>query len=534
MSNNFDLSLILRLVDHLSGPINGVRNRIANLGGPAVNVGRKLGALTTKMAVLGGAAAGLAAFFVKNQLIDTAAQFEKFGAILETLEGSSTKAKASMAWVSDFAARTPFEIDQVMESFVKLRSYGLDPTSGLLNTLGDTAAAMGKDIDMAVEAMADAVNGENERLKEFGITSAVDSRAKKITYTWIENGKTLTKTVDSRNKKLIQSTLEAIWNSKYAGSMAKQSKIWNGMMSNLSDQWTRFKVKIMENGLFDWMNGKLAKLLALIDKMAANGSLDAWAKKIGSGLQAAFEKIYADASKVWQMINRLAADGRLDAWSKKIGTGLQTAFEKIYAGAPKALQMINRLADAVGGFGNLAKISLGVVAAIMAGPLLMAIGQLIGAMVMLVAAFAANPILLALGLVGTAVFLLWRNWDQVVADIKTGIEEIKSWLVDKLIAAIDLVKSAFASIVETITSIGSAIARVMTFKSPFSSVPMFPSVPPMGKPVGSAFTKEGGKTQVGGAIKIEVVGPARVTGIKSSNPNVPLNVDSGLIMPGAR
>lgn len=88
-----------------------------------------------------GAIAGGIGWAFKSQFVDTASQFEKFSAILETVEGSSKKAKGSMGWVSDFAAKTPYELDQVMDAYVKLKSYGMDPMNGLLKSLGDTSSA---------------------------------------------------------------------------------------------------------------------------------------------------------------------------------------------------------------------------------------------------------------------------------------------------------------------------------------------------------------------------------------------------------
>ena len=122
--------------------------------------------------VLNGLIAGGLAMLGRS-FLDTAAQFEKFETVLGVIEGSEEKGKAALSWVSDFAAKTPYELTEVTEAFVKLRSYGLEPTNGLLKTLGDTSAAMGKPLMQAVEAIADAITGENERLKEFGITAKV-------------------------------------------------------------------------------------------------------------------------------------------------------------------------------------------------------------------------------------------------------------------------------------------------------------------------------------------------------------------------
>src|SRR5690606_25347562 len=131
--------------------------------------------------------------------------------------------------------------------------------------------AMGKPLMQAVEAVAGAITGENERLKEFGIrASKVGS---KIVYEYSHNGKTSRADGQAGNRAQIQATLEAIWNQKYSGAMDKLSGTWGGMMSNLSDQWTRFANMVMQSGPFEKLKGRLSGLLAEIDRMAEDGTL---------------------------------------------------------------------------------------------------------------------------------------------------------------------------------------------------------------------------------------------------------------------
>lgn len=481
--SNLKLSVIITGVDKLSAPLRAMLGQIKTLNAPVAQITGSVASLTKTTAALGAATAGLGFLVVKNQLLDTSAQFEKFESVLTTLEGSSTKAKQSMAWISDFAATTPFEFAEVTDAFVKLRAYGLDPTIGLMRTLGDTAAAMGKPIMQAVEAISDAVTGENERLKEFGIRASVDAKHNQTTYSFVQNGKTIEKMVNNRNQAIVQSTLEAIWNAKYAGSMAIQSKTWNGMMSNLEDQITRTKVNIMNAGLFDWMKGKLGGLLALIDGMAADGSLQRWAASVGANLQLGFEKGWAAGKKLYQLIDDLA----------------------------------NR----VGGFGNLAKIALGTVAAIMAGPLLLALAQLTQGMVILTGMFVANPILLAITGIGVAIYLLVTQWDNLVNAFMTGVSNIASWLTDGLLGAV-------RAVIDGILGIDRAIKNAYRYLNPFQSGPA------LSKPVPTLTNTVGGKADVGGTVKIEIDGPARVKSVKANHPAVDFNVDTGLIMPGAR
>lgn len=205
-----------------------------------INVDRKLA----------GIAALIGALDQLTERVEVTARFEQLATTLETVEGSARKAESSMKWIEDFTKNTPFQLENVSEAFIKLRAYGINPTTGTLKTLGDTASAMGKPINQAVERLADAIVGENERLKEFGIKSS--KIGDEIKYSWVTaSGETKDILIDN-NKDIIESTLNSIFNEKYAGRMEKQSKTYNGMLSNLQDNFTLMsKNAIISSGLFD-------------------------------------------------------------------------------------------------------------------------------------------------------------------------------------------------------------------------------------------------------------------------------------------
>lgn len=271
-----------------------------------------VGSVMQRGAVVGAGLTGVMYLF-KREFVDTAAKFERFQAILETTEGSSDKARTALNWVSEFAAKTPFELEEVTEGFVKLRAYGLDPVHGLMKSLGDASAAMGKPLSQAVEAIADAVTGENERLKEFGIKAR--KQGQMIAYEYTINGQTMTKRAQASSREQIQATLESIWNDKYAGAMEKRSRTWEGMMSNLADQWVRFKNLVMQSGVFDAMRAKLESFLVKLDQMAASGELQAIAKEFGVNLLEAFKKIEKVATELASALSTL---GRVADQAAKI------------------------------------------------------------------------------------------------------------------------------------------------------------------------------------------------------------------------
>lgn len=371
----------------------------AGIGKAFGNVRSELGSLATQ-ATVAGAAIGYA---FKTQFVDVAADFEKFRTILETTEGSAAKAQASMDWISDFAAKTPYDLNTVTDSFVKLRAYGLDPTNGLLATLGDTSAAMGKDVMQAVEAIADAVTGENERLKEFGVRAS--KAGGKITYEYTNRaGEQQTATVDADNRAAIQATLEAIFNEKYAGQMKKLSATWGGMVSNIGDQWTRFANMVMDSGVFADMKSRLGEVLGQLNAWAEDGTLKRYAEEVGG-------RIRWVIGEVWELGKALISGAQqlaefVGGW-KNLGlilVGLKLA--------PLAVSVI-QLGSAIGTAAS------GVFQLVSAGGslsgLLGALGPAWGA---LSAAIAATPIGWVIGglvAVGAALYAVWRWWDEIVA-----------------------------------------------------------------------------------------------------------------------
>jgi hypothetical protein len=237
------------------------------------------GAIRTAAVVAGTAAAAGFAFLGKG-VIDTSSKFETYQTTLETIEGSAEQAKKSMDWVANFAKTTPFDVDQATEAFVKLKAYGIDPLKDdTLKVIGDTASAMGKDLMQAVEAWADAMTGENERLKEFGVKAK--KAGEQITYTWTEGGKEVSKTIKDNREEILK-FLNSTMGKRFAGAMERQSKTWKGMVSNLGDTWMGFLKMIGDAGFFDAAKAQLRGLMDLFERWEKNGLLGQWAQRLSA------------------------------------------------------------------------------------------------------------------------------------------------------------------------------------------------------------------------------------------------------------
>ena len=126
------------------GRLNG---QLANLN----SSGLKLGT------VLKGAAAGLAAFGavkVGQFIINTTQEFENLNTTLASVTGSTEKGAEAFGFISEFATKTQFGVDDLTKTFIKLKAAGIEPTEELLTTFTDTAAVTNDQIG-SLEAVTD-------------------------------------------------------------------------------------------------------------------------------------------------------------------------------------------------------------------------------------------------------------------------------------------------------------------------------------------------------------------------------------------
>ena len=283
MFNERELEIIIKAQDKASSVFKKLKDRVKSLTTSTFSLLNPFSSLEKALAVIGGTAgAGMLA----KSFIDTASAFEQFNTQLVTITGSAQAAKQAMGWITTFTAKTPYELDEVTNAFIKLRNYGIDPTNGTLRVLGDTASSMGKSLDDAVEALADAMTGEFERLKEFGIKAK--ATADQVTFYYMKAGQQMAVTVKNSAEE-IQKALLSIWSDKFAGGMERMSHTLKGMLSNLADYWTLFKNEVMQSGVFAYIKAVVQAILDKVNELKKSGKFDEWAKRTGEAITKAFE-----------------------------------------------------------------------------------------------------------------------------------------------------------------------------------------------------------------------------------------------------
>lgn len=214
-----------------------------------------------------------------SKLVSVTREFDVLNAGLITATGSAENAAIAFGAIQQFAATTPYDIQQVTDSFIKLTNYGLQPSERAINAYGDTASAMGKSLDQMVEAVADAATGEFERLKEFGIKASKQGDEVQFTFRGV------TSTVKNSSAE-IQDYLISLGENNFAGAMAQRMDSLDGALSNLGDSWDQLFLNISKQGAGDLITDSVRIAIRAIDElnaMLASGQLQGYFKAYASG-----------------------------------------------------------------------------------------------------------------------------------------------------------------------------------------------------------------------------------------------------------
>lgn len=287
----------------LSKYANKVNNLTSKINNTAIASKEKLaGGLSTvcgiakKAAVITGGVLTGSTILSGKAMIDQAANMEQYRNTLNVVMKDHQKAAETFKWAVDFANKTPFETDEIVQATVKLTSYGVEAKK-TLPLIGDMAGVMGKSMDQAVEAIADAQTGELERLKEFGITKQmiVEQGNKKLAGIELVNQKG-----QITNQRAFNAALFSLMQDRFKGGMELQSKTFKGLMSTVSGIWKNGLARmagidstgtIIKGSMFDVVKEKVSKLGEVMLRLQEDGTFDKIQSKIAELVSNGFDKL---------------------------------------------------------------------------------------------------------------------------------------------------------------------------------------------------------------------------------------------------
>lgn len=149
---NIDLKLLVGKANASLGKLTQqaqvADRRFANLEKSVSGVRNTLGLLAGAAAGIGLFKLGQAALSLGTNAIDAASKIETMATQFEVLTGSGAKASAVVKDLTEFTAKTPFQLEGVAKAAQRLLSFGVesDSVKDKLQVLGDISAASGADL----------------------------------------------------------------------------------------------------------------------------------------------------------------------------------------------------------------------------------------------------------------------------------------------------------------------------------------------------------------------------------------------------
>lgn len=302
------------------------------------------GLLTTMLGFAGGtvimAGLGSAINAVAGAAIGMNAKLETTTLQFETLMGSASEAKTHVADLFEFAKKTPFETEPIIQASRMMRTFGGDTldTKANLTLLGDAAAATGAPINELgfwVGRMYSNLKGGQPfgeaamRLQELAVMSP---KARQEMEAMQKAGKGADEIF-----KVFQTDL-----AKFTGAMEKQAATWEGVVSTFSDTVNILSAQALKP-VFEVLRDAIGGLNDVLGSDGFAAIADSLASSLSGGLSAAIAdvkelfgglyEIGKDLAPLLEGLRDVAIDGAWGSFTASIA-----ALKEVWEGLPEPLR----------------------------------------------------------------------------------------------------------------------------------------------------------------------------------------------------
>lgn len=315
------VSIVIRAFNRTRGAYSSILRSTKRLGARMRETFAKVGG------VLGGLGAAIGGAAVVKGLIGANVEFQNLKVRLQTFTGSAEKAAGVFKQLAQFAAETPFELQDSVNAFIDLRAVGITPTLETLRSMGDVAAAFGGSIVDVSGAIRSAIRGDTEMLQKFGPTIKVVGDKMEASF----NGQT---EIIDRTAVAITNYLQRLGQSKgVAGGAQRQMKTLGGAISNLKDNLFQLATTMGTGGVGDLLFNALQRMNDFIKSIRESP------EKVRFWVQVVIQGFKAVGSVLWNAVEIAFRVGEL------IGSGLAVAFESVVVQWNETLAKMDRAID---------------------------------------------------------------------------------------------------------------------------------------------------------------------------------------------
>ena len=128
-----NIDLDVRVIDKTQAALGNINKRVKGLDKSVAGINQRSGLLLKTLVAIG---TGVAV----RGIIQTTARFEDLRTSLSSVTGSAKEGAEAFDFISRFSTKTQFGVEELSETFIKLKAAGIEPTEKLLTTFTDTAA----------------------------------------------------------------------------------------------------------------------------------------------------------------------------------------------------------------------------------------------------------------------------------------------------------------------------------------------------------------------------------------------------------
>jgi tape measure domain-containing protein len=299
-------------------------------------------------------------------IIKVNAEYERQMQLLKNLSGQSSEV-AKTQWANQtreqlamLAMTNPYSLHSITDAFVKMKTVGLDPLNGQLQTLMDSLAAFGRDdqsLRNATLAIQEMVGKTSVSMKELRrqlgqyIPDAMKSMAEGMGMSMKDFYKAVqTGTIESREaiKKML-----AVLDLAHRGAANNMMMTWTGLFARLTTTWQLFVAKLEHppNGGRDSFIGQMKKdvndLMVFLNSPAGVNfaiSVDQGLASVARGLEEIIKFVLE-----WKDQIVFAAKTFALLWGGKLVLGVLTSLISVFtAGFRLMLLATNALTGVMG------------------------------------------------------------------------------------------------------------------------------------------------------------------------------------------
>jgi tape measure domain-containing protein len=285
-------------------------------------------------------------------IIKVNAQYEKQMQLLKNLSGQSSEL-GKMQWAQQtrqqligLANTNPFSLEQITESFVRMKVSGLDPLNGGLQTLMDSIAAFGggnEELQRAGVALQQMVGKSAVSMEELRqqlgehIPDAMSAMAQGMGMSMAQFYKAVqTGTVESTTA--IHNMLKVL-NQDHRGAAAAMMNTWQGLLARLGTAWQSFVSKIEHsdgrNTFIDTLKSKVQELMVFLNSPAGVN----FAISVEQSLAAVVRAVANVIKWVYEWRVQIVEAAKIFAfmWGGKLVLGTALSFVRVFGGGLRTI-----------------------------------------------------------------------------------------------------------------------------------------------------------------------------------------------------